>query len=116
MDTAPTGEAEHTARIKELNDRLRIYGIGGEVYLTRGVALRGDTFVALACRAIADFEGFSNGNDPYEEHDFGMVTVDDTRLFFKIDYYDRNKRCRSEDPADPEKTCRVMTILLAEEY
>jgi hypothetical protein len=37
-------------------------------------------------------------------------------VFFKVDYYDRAKEWLSPDPADPAKTCRVMTILLAEEY
>jgi hypothetical protein len=37
-------------------------------------------------------------------------------LFFRIDYEDRNTGARSFDPADAEKTRRVMTILLAEEW
>jgi major membrane immunogen (membrane-anchored lipoprotein) len=65
---------------------------------------------------VANFEAFSEDNDPHGEHDFGAVMVDGKRVFFKVDYYDRSKEWLSEDPADPEKTCRVMTILLAEEY
>jgi hypothetical protein len=45
-----------------------------------------------------------------------VVTVDGAKLYFKVDYYDRHYKYMSEDPADPEKTKRVMTILLAEEY
>ena len=117
MDTeTPPREDERTARIRELNDALRTYSKGGEIYLTRGVAAKGDDFIARVFRAVADFDAFDEGNDPHGEHDFGAVTVDGEKLFFKVDYYDRNKEYLSEDPADAEKTKRVMTILLAEEY
>lgn len=117
MNTATQGQVdERSARIRELNDALRIYSKGGEVYLTHGVSAKGEDFVARAFRAVADFDGFDEGNDPYGEHDFGAVTVDGERVFFKVDCYDRNKEYGSEDPADPARTCRVMTILLAEEY
>ena len=117
MDTATTERTdERTRRIRELNDALRVYSKGGETYLTRGVSAKGEDFIARVFRAVADFDEFTEGNDPYGEHDFGAVTVDGERLFFKVDYYDRNKEYGSEDPADPRVTARVMTILLAEEY
>jgi hypothetical protein len=55
-------------------------------------------------------------NDPYGEHDFGALTVEDRKIFFKIDYYDRALAGGSPDPADPRVTTRVLTIMLAEEY
>jgi hypothetical protein len=116
MDTKTYYEIARIARIRELNDLLRRYGKGGDVYLTRSVRDRGDDFSERARRAVANFEAFSEDNDPYGEHDFGAVMVDGKRVFFKVDYYDRAKEWLSPDPADPAKTCRVMTILLAEEY
>ena len=116
MNTAPTETDGRVARIRALNDALRIYGQGGDIVLTRGVCDKGDDFVARAFRAVADFDAFTEGNDPHGEHDFGDVKVDSETLFFKVDYYDPKKEYGSEDPADPAKTCRVMTILLAEEY
>jgi hypothetical protein len=37
-------------------------------------------------------------------------------LFFKIDYFDPKMEFGSEDSADPAKTTRVLTIMLADEY
>jgi hypothetical protein len=38
------------------------------------------------------------------------------RHFWKIDSYDRNTEFGSPDPADPDVTTRVLTIMRADEY
>ena len=63
-----------------------------------------------------DFDAFDDENDPWGEHDFVSVEHDGQTFFAKIDYYNRDLSGHSEDATDPEKTCRVMTIMLAEEY
>ena len=52
----------------------------------------------------------------YGEHDFGSFTLHGHKLFWKSDYYDTVCEFGSEDPADPAKTTRVLTIMLADEY
>jgi hypothetical protein len=103
-------------RIRALNDALRINGQGGEVFLSSAVTAKGDAFKEAALRSVADFDGFSEEYDHLGQHDAGLVNVEGERLFFRIDYEDRNTGARSFDPADAEKTRRVMTILLAEEW
>ena len=66
--------------------------------------------------AIHDFDDFTEDNDPYRTHEFGSVQISGETVFFKIDAYDENMEYGSPNPADPEVTRRVMTILLASEY
>ena len=103
-------------RIRALNDALRQRGVGGEIFVTRGIAdLRPELRVQAIAR-VREFDDFTPENDPYGEHDFGAIKIGGTRLLFKIDYYDRARQFGSPDPADPAVTCRVLTIMLAEEY
>ena len=105
-----------TERIRALNDLLRRTFTGGRVMLTVGVTELADDAKAKVLEAVRTFEDFDGDNDPHKEHDLGMVEVDGERYFFKIDYYDLDLRYLSNDPADPEQTCRVMTIMRVEEY
>lgn len=84
--------------------------------LTSGVAALSDQARQRAVCAVRDFDAFTPDNDPLGEHDFASLAVADQRIMFKIDYYDRNLTYGSPDPADPQATTRVLTIMLASEY
>ena len=105
-----------TARIRALNDELRVNGRGGLVLVTRGLLEPGLPFAARVRAAVARDTTFSQANDPYAEHDFGALDLDGDRIFWKIDYYDETRTQGSRDPSNPGITQRVMTIMLAEEY
>ena len=106
----------NTARIRDLNDALRKNLTGGSAVMTSGIAALGPTAVSRIVQSIAVFDDFCQDNDPYGEHDFGVVEFDGQKIFFKIDYYDKTLTYGSPDPADPTVTERVITIMLADEY
>jgi hypothetical protein len=105
-----------TERIRTLNDALRTTFRGGRVLVTQGVRSLPLEQNAAVLQAVQAFDTFTPDNDPHEEHDFGSLVLDGRKLYWKIDYYDERMESGSEDPADPERTTRVLTICLAEEY
>ena len=103
-------------RIRLLNDNFRSTFVGGQVVMTQGVnALPIDT-KARVLLAVQSFSNFTKDNDPHFEHDFGNFEIEGEMYFFKVDYYAPDMDGGSEDPADPEKTTRVLTIMRADEY
>jgi hypothetical protein len=84
--------------------------------ITRGVQALGESGIAAALARMRAFCAFTADNDPHGEHDFGSFEIDGETLFFKIDYYDAALEGGSEDPSDPTKTTRVLTLMLASEY
>jgi Protein of unknown function (DUF3768) len=111
MDTT----VDKTNRIRELNDAFRRTFIGGQVVLTSGVDALPADVKAQVLQAVKSFDAFDGGNDPHKD-DFGAFEIGDQRYFWKIDYYNRALDGASEDPADPNVTTRVLTIMLAWEY
>ena len=109
-------EEQRRALIRLQNDRFRITFLGGQVMMTVGVKGRGDAFVKGCLDAVRAFETFNEENDPYGEHDFGVLEVDGQKVYWKIDAYDHDLRYGSEDAADPALTLRVLTFCLPEEY
>ena len=103
-------------RIRDLNDTFRRSFAGGRVMMTAGVAAMTEEQRAEVFERVRTFEAFTPDNDPDGQHDFGNFEVAGQKLFWKIDAYDAAMEFGSEDPADPSKTTRVLTIMLASEY
>lgn len=96
----------------------------GKAVMTPGVARLGSAVCAWIYKQIAEFDDFTEDNDPYGDHDFGSVTVsvsnlmtdaDEThKVFWKIDYYeDADMEYGAEDKLN---AYRVLVIMLSEEY
>ena len=112
--------SDNATRIAALNDAFRNSPLDrslGKLYMTAGVNAHGPAFTARAIAAVIAFNAFTNDNDPHREHDFRSLELDGEKLFWKIDYYSTDDPdLGSEDPSDPTKTERALTIMLADEY
>lgn len=112
-------DEEKTARIRELNDELRTKGhaLNGRVVAVGGLVNDSIEKRHRVFEAVAKFDAWTTGDDPYGEHDFGKLTVDGEAFMFKIDYYAIGDEAHgSEHPEDPAVTIRVLTLMYAEDY
>ena len=108
--------SERTDRIRQLNDKFRRLQDSGQVFFTGDLVHENFEHRERVLKFVMTFEAFDEGDDPYGEHDFGAFDLDGRRYMFKIEYYDPSMVAGSEDPADPTKTVRVMSIFYASDY
>jgi hypothetical protein len=133
MSAALVAAREQAARIARLNDLARrAMGIACTVVATVGFRSLSEADQSCVRELIETFDAFTDDNDPHGERDFGSIYQlgdgrwtterpriredERERVFWKLDYYDRELRFASEDAADPAITRRVLTIMLADEY
>ena len=107
----------NTDKIRHLNDAFRRSFIGGQVMLTLGIRSKSEKEVADILERVRTFSNFNKGNNPYNEKDFSSFDYNGDRIIWKIDYYSSSDmRYGSDNPADPNKTTRIMTIMCADEF
>lgn len=114
--SASAATLDHPNRLAALNDAFRRDFSRGRLMLTQGVASLADAEVRHLLGQVQRFDHFTPDNDPYGEDDFGEVMVEAGTYFWKIDYFDRDMRKGSPDPADAKVTTRVLTIMRSDEY
>jgi hypothetical protein len=107
---------KNSDRIRLLNDTFRSTFVGGQVLMTAGVNALADEAKAAVLSKVRTFADFNGDNDPHGEHDFVSYEHDGVTYFGKIDYYAPDMQGGSENPSDPQKTTRVLTIMRADEY
>jgi hypothetical protein len=104
-------------QIAALNDLARTaMGVASTLVQTSGINALPPADQSAIREAVEKFDAFNPANDPHGEHDFGSFEHDGQKIFWKIDYYDKQVVWGSEHPEDPAQTTRVLTIMLAEEY
>jgi len=106
-----------TKKIAKLNDLCRTaMGVAGRLVQTRGINALPLADQSAIREKVEKFDDFTSDNNPHGERDFGAFEHNGERIFWKIDYYDATLSMGSEDPSDPHKTVRILTIMLASEY
>ena len=98
------------------NDNFRKHLSQGTLVLTQGIRSNTKEDLKEIITKVRTFDTFDENNDPYNEHDFGAFDYKGKRIFWKIDYYDREFVYLSPDVSNPIVTNRVLTIMYAEEY
>jgi len=101
--------------IARLNDQLRTTGTGGTIMITQNVKRITGFDAAVLTKTLAEYSHFDADNE-HHERDFGAMTLWGWDLLFKVDYYCPSLKFASEDPADPQKTHRVLTVMLASDW
>jgi hypothetical protein len=96
--------------IAKLNDAFRKHGL--RFTITRGIQAMVDVLGVI--EAVRNYADFNEDNDPYREHDFGILDWYDEKVYWKIDYYDQQLQYWC-DPLSPDCN-RVLTVMLSEEY
>ena len=90
----------------------------GAFFITRGIAELPETAQVAILARVRAFCEFGEDNDPWDERDFGAFTLKGLgKFFWKIDYYASSEMWEAaEDPGDPAKSFRVLTIMFADEW
>ena len=109
------------AEIAQLNDAFRRGdpSVQGQRFVTAGVIhllKQLDVPTETLIQRVAQFDDFTEHNDPHGEHDFGAFEFLGHQLFWKVDAYDVDYNMGSDDPTDASKTRRVLTIMMAHEW
>ena len=100
-------------KIAKLNDLFRTTFNGGEIVITQNINQLTTSDKLKLFKEIQNYSILILDNDPYGEHDFGAISFKDQIYIWRIDYYDSKLKYGSNDPSDPKKTTRVLTIMQA---
>ncbi len=107
---------ESTQKIAALNDMLRQSQLTGQIVLSSGVQSLAADIRARILHGVKTYNAFAPQGDAQKDRDFGAFECGDYDIFWVIDCYDENSEYLSDDPADLNRTNRVLRVMLAEEY
>jgi hypothetical protein len=93
-------------KVVALNDQLRTTFKGGRVQMTRSVYDLDDRLRGRALSVLARYNKF----DPASEHECGVFIFAGFAFEWRIEYRGKDGVGQSPDPADPDRTMRVLTL------
>jgi len=97
---------DRCAKIAALNDQLRTTFKGGRVQMTPSVYGLDDRLRGRALAVLARYNKFALDS----EHDWGTFIFAGFSFEWHIEYRGKDGAGISPDPADPDKTFRVLTL------
>ena len=97
---------ERRTKIIALNDLVRTTFKGGRVQMTPGVFELDDRLRGRALSVLARFDSFH----PDSEHEWGTFIFAGYSFEWRIEYRGADSTGISPDPADANKTLRVLTL------
>jgi hypothetical protein len=102
----PAKRVDKRAKIIELNDHLRATFKRGQVQMTPGVYELDERLRGRALYLMSQYKKFDDAG----EHDCGVFIFAGYAFEWRIEYRGKDGIGVSPDPADPEKTFRVLTL------
>ena len=109
-------DTQSTEKIAALNDMLRQSQLTGQVVLFQGVQALNAGVRERILNGVKAYNAFAPQGDTQKERDFGAFECGDHDIFWVIDCYDENSYYLSDNPADLNRTNRVLRVMLTEEY
>jgi hypothetical protein len=97
---------DRPATIIALNDQLRTAFKGGRVQMTKSVYELDDRLRGRALSVLARYDKFH----PDSEHDWGTFIFAGFSFEWRIEYRGKDGTGISPDPADADRTLRVLTL------
>jgi hypothetical protein len=102
---------DHKDKVVALNDQLRTSFKGGRIQMTRSVYDLDDRLRGRALSVLARYNKF----DPAGEHDCGVFIFAGFAFEWRIEYRGKDGVGQSPDPANPDRTMRVLTLYVTED-
>ena len=97
---------DRRTKIIALNDQLRTTFKGGRVQMTPSVYELDDRLRGRALSVLARYDSFH----PDSDHDWGTFIFAGYSFEWRIEYRGKDGTGISPNPADPDKTLRVLTL------
>ena len=83
-----------TQSIALLNDQARTTLTNCKLMVTRGIDLLGEETVDCILNLVKSFDDFSERNDPFGEHDFGVIRINYEDSFNQSIFWDNTVYCK----------------------